>query len=280
MLLVSLSCTRPGGDGLFEKAEGRGVVPPELEEASALVASYGNPDMLWTLNDSGNPAEIFLIDDRGAIVMACTLQKVKNRDWEDIAIGPGPGRSKYLYIGEVGDNEAKYDYKYLYRLAEPTFRGERGISIEKFDILVVSLPDGKRDMEAIAIDQATGDLYLISKREEQVHLYRSPAATLVPGDTLVPEKVCTLPFHNVVAADFSPDAKELLVKTYDEIHYWPRPDSLSIPQVLQTTPISLAYKREPQGEAIAWALDGMGFYTLSESVEGQAATLYFYKKVK
>ncbi|MEQ8425579.1 MAG: hypothetical protein RIA63_12770, partial [Cyclobacteriaceae bacterium] len=187
------------------------------------------------------------------IVLTCKLMNIKNREWEDISKGPGPNDStKYLYIGEIGDNDAKYDSKYLYRVVEPTFKGDKKISIEEIETFVINLPDGKRDMETITIDQTTGDLYLISKREENVNVYLARASTLVPGDTLVPEKIGILPFHNVVAANFSQDSKEILIKTYDEIYYWNRPDSLSIQQVLQNDPIKLNYRSEPQGESIAW----------------------------
>ncbi|MFZ1807035.1 MAG: hypothetical protein WAU36_07440 [Cyclobacteriaceae bacterium] len=282
-ILLLLLCTNCKKDrsGLFEKAENRGKVSGDLEEASGLVASYQNPGKLWTLNDSGNPADIFLLNDKGEIEMTCKLKKIENRDWEDIAIGPGPNDGiKYLYVGEIGDNEAKYEYKYLYRLEEPTFDGNKKTSIDKIDTLVISLPDGKRDMESITIDQVTGDLYLFSKREENINIYRSVASALIPGDTLVPEKIGTLPYHNVVAVDFTPDSKELLIKTYDEIYYWSKPDSLSIQQVLLQDPILLNYKREPQGESVAWSLDGSGFYTLSETTKDTIGKLYFYKRAK
>lgn len=266
---------------LFEKGSIRGKVSFDLEEASGLVASYANPDYLWTVNDSGNPAEIFLINGKGEIVMVCKLEKAHNRDWEDITIGPGANEdTKYLYVGEIGDNDAKYDYKYLYRLAEPVFNKDKKITLDKYDTLVISLPDGKRDMESITIDESTGDLYMISKREEQVNLYYVSASALIPNDTIVPNKIGVLPFHNVVAVDFTANAREILIKTYDEIYYWNRPDSLSIQQILMTEPILLNYKREPQGESIAWTLDGDGFYTLSESVDNEKAKLYFYKRAK
>lgn len=253
-----------------------------LEEASGLVASFANAGYLWTINDSGNGSEVFLINERANIVMTYELTGIKNRDWEDISIGPGQDEdSKYLYVGEIGDNDARYEYKYLYRLKEPVFDGtEDNRSIEKIDTLVIKLPDGKRDMESMAIDQRNGDLYMISKREQQVNVYNVLAQQLVPGDTIVPEKIGTLPYHNVVAVDFTSDAGELLMKTYDAIYYWPRPDSLSIQQVLSTEPVLLDYESEPQGESLAWTVDGSGFYTLSESVDKKKAHLYFYKKVK
>lgn len=279
---ITISCSQQNAKSdLFEKARACGEVSIKLEEASGLTASYSNSGYLWTINDSGNAAEIFLIDDKAKIAMTCKLTGIKNRDWEDITIGPGPcENSKYLYVGEIGDNEAKYEYKYLYRLPEPIFDGtEQNRLIEKIDTLVISLPDGKRDMESMVIDQTTGDLYLISKREENVNVYYVTAHQLIPGDTIVPEKIETLQFHNVVAVDFTADASELLLKTYDEIYYWKRPDSLSIQEVLSTKPVRLDYESEPQGESLAWTVEGDGFYTLSESVDKKSAQLYFYKRI-
>lgn len=279
LIFGSQSCKRTETNKsiLFDKAESKGRISRELEEASGLTASISNPGYLWTLNDSGNPAEIFLLNDKADIVMTCKLGGIKNRDWEDLTILKTDSVN-YLYIGEIGDNEAKYDYKYLFRVKEPVYEGVKKISIGDITTYLIQLPDGKRDMESIAIDQLTGDMYLISKREDQVNVYLQRQRDFVEGDTLEPKKIMTLPYHNVVAANFSFDGKELLVKTYDEIYYWRIADSVSIAQTLRQEPVLLDYKPEPQGEAIAWALNGEGFYTLSESVHDERAKLYFYKR--
>src|SRR5687768_3714989 len=65
-----------------------------LREPSGLAASATNAGFLWAHNDSGNPAEVFLIDDKLNIKLICTLQGATNRDWEDIAVGPGPEPGK------------------------------------------------------------------------------------------------------------------------------------------------------------------------------------------
>ncbi len=281
LLLMLLSCNRQQAhkSDLFEKAEIRGRVPTKIEEASGLVASVANPGYLWTHNDSGNPAEVFLLNDKAEIVMTCKLENAKNRDWEDLTLGQVPGEEGYyLYIGDIGDNDAKYPLKYIYRFAEPVYTGDDKISIEKFDTLIIQLPDGARDAESLATDHKTGDLYLISKREEIVNVYWMPEASLIAGDTLVPEKITVLPYRNIVAADFSFSGNELLIKTYNEILYWSLSDSTTIMQALKTEPVYLTYKPEPQGEAIAWSLDFTGFYTLSESVHGERAKLYYYKR--
>lgn len=276
---VSCEKTNKPKSNLFSSGVSKGRVSDKLEEASGLVASVANPGHLWVINDSGNEPEVYLIDGKADVVLTCKLEKIKNRDWEDIAIGKAPGSDEpYVYVAEVGDNAARYEFKYLYRFEEPVLAEGEKISIEDVQTLVISLPDGARDMEATAIDHLTGDLYLVSKREENVSVYSVPFALLNAGDTLVPKKITTLPYNGVVAADISFDGKEILVKTYDEIFYWTTGDSLNVVQTIQLPETNLNYSPEPQGESIAWALDGKGFYTLSESKDGEAAKLYFYKR--
>jgi hypothetical protein len=134
-------------------------------------------------------------------------------------------------------------------------------------------------MEAMTIDHATGDLYMVSKREENVNVYLLDNNFILKSDTLVPTMLTTIPYFNTVAIDFSFDSKEILLKTYDEIYYW-KLDTVSIAQTLSSPPIKLDYEKEPQGESIAWNLDGSGFYTLSESTDHSRGRLYFYKKAK
>ncbi len=275
---LSCSSRSQNHSDLFTKGTSKGKVFRKLEEASGLAASMVNPGYLWTHNDSGNPAEVFLINEKAETVLTCKLEKGLNRDWEDIAVGPGSTRgTHYLYIGEIGDNNARHKYKYLYRFDEPVLGLKKEIEITDFETLVIQLPNGKRDMESIAVDHTTGDFYFISKREEQVIIYRA-LFPLTPADTIVPQIIGTLPYHNVVAADFSLDADELLIKTYEEILYWKRAKNQALDQVLLSPPTKLTYHHEPQGEAIAWALDGSGFYTLSESTKQERAHLYFYKR--
>ena len=107
-------------DTPFESQQSLGVVGGELREASGLVASIINPGYLWTHNDSGNSASIYLLNEKGQIVMKCKLKNTVNRDWEDITIGPGPEEGiNYIYVADIGDNNAVYSYKILYRIKEP-----------------------------------------------------------------------------------------------------------------------------------------------------------------
>jgi hypothetical protein len=265
---------------LFNQGKETGQVAQQLYEASGLVESFTNPGHLWTINDSGNPAEVFLIDSLAKTKIVCTLKDATNRDWEDIAIGPGPDPAKkYLYVAEIGDNNAVYDYKYIYRFEEPSLKDGEVQIIAKAEKITVVLPDGKRDTETLMIDPSTNDLYIVSKREENVNMYlaKYPFA----NDTLRPQKVLTLPFNKIVAGSISLDGQEVLLKNYDKIFYWKREGEKTLIELLARKAKEIPYDREPQGEAICWTNDASGFYTLSETPDGKPlAKLRFYKRLK
>jgi hypothetical protein len=276
LLLILVSCSKKEKDSLFEPQKSVGTAGKKLREASGLVASISNPGYYWTINDGKNPADIFLLDENATVVMTCKLKNIFNRDWEDIAIGPGPEEGiNYLYVADIGDNEARYPYKILYRIQEPEFSNKK-IEIGKIDTLVFSLPDGPRDTEAIMVDPITNYFYVISKREHSVRLYEIKSPFL--SDTLQVEEVAQLPFNNIVAANVSADGSEVLMKNYREIYYWKRMDNESMLSLLKREPIRLNYTPEPQGEAIAWKRDGSGFFTLSESTGDRGSSLFFYKR--
>lgn len=208
--------------------------------------------------------------------MMCKLKNVVNRDWEDITIGPGPEEGvNYLYVADIGDNDAVYPYKILYRFKEPEL-SERKIEIEDIDKLVFKLPDGTRDSEAIMVDPITHYFYIISKREKSVRLYeiKFPLAS----DTLQAVALGKLPLRDIVAASISSDGSEVLLKNYGYIYYWKRDGDESILNLLQRDPVKIKYEPETQGEAIAWKRDGTGFYTLSESGLITQADLFFYMR--
>jgi hypothetical protein len=252
----------------------------ELEEASGLVASQANPGYFWTINDSENGADVFLVDQKMDIKLICKLRGKTNRDWEDVAIGYDPQTNKnYIYVAEIGDNNAKYLHKMIYRFEEP-IKGDSSvltINQEQIQQIVFQLPEGAKDTEALMIDPLTHDIYIISKREMPVHVYRLAYPQSLK-DTLVAEPIITLPFTQATAANFSLDGKELLIKNYDSIFYFSRESNETVSQMLMYRPKVLNYIPEPQGESIAWALDGSGYYTISEKVTGRKSNLLFYKR--
>ena len=272
----------------FSEPVDRGALDnPEIVEASGLVASRKNAPALWTHNDSGGQHKVYLISDSGKTQATYVLAGVTSRDWEDIAIGPGPEEGEtYVYVGEIGDNDAQYPVKKIYRFIEPT-ASERTVvdTIWQVDVLSVAYPDGARDAETLLVDPFTKDVYILSKRERFVGIYRAPFPQRTDElDTL--EKVGQVPREQVgileqlVGGDISPDGKGVLLKSYIKVFYWHRDnEQVSIVELLQREPQSLPYRPEPQGEAIGFASDGSGYFTLSERQSGLEPHLYFYARV-
>ncbi|HYG18888.1 MAG TPA: hypothetical protein VD816_08160 [Ohtaekwangia sp.] len=248
----------------------------KLDEISGIAASINNPGMMWAHNDSQNGTEVFLLDDKLNIGMTCELMGIENRDWEDIAVGPGPVDGKnYVYVGEIGDNSAKYQFKRIYRFEEPKMQqpGEK-VALTEFESIIFKLPS-KKDTETLMIDPLTRNLYIVSKREEPVFVYEIvyPYST---SDTLLAREVLSLPLTQIVGGDISPDGKKVLLKNYEYVYYWDNPSGKSFPDVLRDKPLDVPYEEEPQGESITWARDGSGFYTLSEQSKTEKAYLFFY----
>jgi hypothetical protein len=232
----------------------------KLDEVSGLAASINNPGLLWAHNDSGNGAQVFLLDQNINIVETYTLQGVENRDWEDIAVGPGPDSTKnYVYVGEIGDNSAAFQLKHVYRFEEPIVGGrEKNITVTDFDTITFQLPDLRKDTEALLIDPKTKDLYIISKSEEPVFVYQLKYP-YSKKDTLTALQVGSLPLTQIVAGDFSPDGSEILMKNYDHIYYWKNSSNKTVPELLREIPLHVPYEVEPQGESITGLVITLGF---------------------
>lgn len=250
----------------------------KLKEVSGIAASVNNPGYIWAHNDSQNGTEVFLVDTHLKIALTCKLAGVENRDWEDIAVGPGPIDGKnYVYVGEIGDNDGKYRFKRVYRFEEPVLdETTKSINVVSFDTIIFRLPK-KKDTETLLIDPTNKNLYVVSKRENPVHLYelQYPYST---RDTLNAKEVLSLPLTQIVSGDISPDGKQVLLKSYEFVYYWSNPSGKPLLELLKEKPEEVPYEEEPQGESITWATDGSGFYTLSEQNIAADTYLYFYER--
>ncbi|MFC1508902.1 kelch repeat-containing protein [Candidatus Omnitrophota bacterium] len=249
-----------------------------ISEASGIAASRKNEDVLWTHNDSGDSNRIFALDTQGRHLGVYTIEGADNRDWEDMAVGPGPVAGQhYIYIGEIGDNSAQHDLKLIYRVPEPDVHANQSpidTTITGVETITFQYPDGNRDAETLMVDPLTKDIYVVSKREYSVRVYLAtfPQSTT---ETIILDHAATLPLSLMVGGDISASGLEILMKSYDYMFYWSRTPEQSLPQVLENEPVIVPYIREPQGEAVCWASDGMGYYTISEEYQ-RSAHLYFY----
>jgi hypothetical protein len=317
-LLLTWGCEKKGqltgnedvlvvNETLFEQGVPLGELgSKELSEASGLAASANNPNLLWAHNDGGDQARLFLIDSQAHWKATVWFDSVENRDWEAMAVGPGPVTGKnYVYAGDIGDNKAQHKFKFIYRVEEPVVNWQRksDTTITRIDRLKFQYPDGPRDAESLMVDPLTRDIYIISKREEKVNLYRLPypqsttenitaELTLAKlefnqheekvysqhGDEKLTNGYHSDYYNQIVSANISKDGSELLIKSYSSVYYWKRNQGESIADMIKRMPTRLPYIPEPQGEAITFAVNGKGYFTLNEKLGKNPQRLFFYKR--
>ena len=238
-----------------------------ITEASGIVASRKNPGILWVHNDSGNSARIYALNFEGELLRTCRIEGVRCRDWEDIAIGPGPDKLRdYLYIGDIGDNRARYSSITIYRVPEPKVDPNStltDIEIGLAETIELIYPDGPKDAETLMVDPDNGDIYIISKRKVFCQVFRAASAQLTEKPVRL-SQVAVLPWALAVGGDISPDGKYIIVRSLSHASLWVRQKDKPLRQAFRQKPFNIKLMPEPQGEAVCFDAKGRGFYTLSE----------------
>lgn len=278
-----------------------------LDELSGIAVSPDQPGVLFVHNDSGDSSRFFAIAPDGALKAIFHFQgeptsRLGVRDVEDIAIGPGPDSGvNYIYLGDIGDNRAERGFVTVYRIKEPVVPGTASGSaaipgsngptagaVPHFELaaepLYLNYPDGARDAETLMVDPLLRQLYIVSKREDSVHVYSTPL-DFDPRATRTLVRNAKLHFPGlerwITAGDISQKGDQILIKSYTGVFYWRRrlsqADTATGPEpvwmALQRPYILQPYEPERQGEAIGFSTDANGFYTISE---GRRPKLYYY----
>lgn len=298
LVLISLllhGAAAPSGAACPIIKQGRrvGTVPASaLSELSGVAAARRTTGILWTHNDSGDSARVFAITTAGALRGTYTLSGANATDWEDIAIGPGPEAAKtYLYVGDTGDNNSERSSITVYRVEEPAVPLTGGaVNQTLTGVTAINLvyPGGaKRDAETLLSDPTNGDLYLVTRDrggEGFARVFRKPAPHS-SGSATTLTQVTTLagvPDMLVKGGDISPDGRLIALRHHrsdngnGQVRLWRRADGTTIADALAQSPCSIDTLNEPQGEALGFAADGTGFYTLTE---GTNSPINFYPRI-
>lgn len=244
-------------------------VTPLIREASGIADSKKNPGYVWVEEDSGNPPQLTLLKHNGNVQKTVYLKGATNRDWEDIVLS-----GSNLYVGEIGDNNATYAAYAFYVFPEPDVSTD---TVSSFQKVSFRYPDGSHDAEAFLVDPSTGDIYIITKRDNPSRIYKL-AAPLSTTSINIAQAMGSLTYNGVVSATLSSDAKEMIIKTYFGLNYYTKTGSDKIEDALQKAPKAIPYQVEQQGEAVCFAVANTGYFTLSESLSGSPVQLYFYKR--
>ena len=249
-----------------------------ISESSGLVASRTTPGAYWTHNDSGDGPFIYAIDTRGESLGTFRVNGAQNRDWEDIAAGPGPQANKsYLYLGDIGDNDSVRPEVIVYRVAEPAlsattskFTKSRPGTTEPAEAISLKYPDGAHDAEALLVHPRTGNIYIVTKvviANPGVYEAVAPFTTGKQitmrriGETHVPSI-----FGGVVTGgSISLDGRRVALCDYFQGYELVLPASSSnFDDIWKQKMLGFDLGKRKQGESITYRLDGKALLATSE----------------
>jgi len=262
-----------------------------IDEASALTRSHRSTDVLWTLNDSGGDADIYALNTQGELLatVGLTGAGVMNQDWEDMASFT-QGDKHFLLIGDVGDNFAWRPHVTLYLIEEPVLPAatdsDKPLKAAVVQSFRVQLPNGPRDIEAIAVASDENAAYLITKRDNRPALYRVSLAyaadTAITDVTASDLGAISIPradrnngyFNWVTAMDFSESGRWAYVSTLSHGYRYARAAGQSWQQALQQQPIAFSQPRLTQieGGCFDWR-DEQQLFVISENLPAKMARI-------
>lgn len=269
---------------MLDNSYGR-IEDPLLSEASGLAVSRRRDNRLWTINDSGGDAALYMLNERGTYLGRVGITGAVNFDWEELATFDYEGRP-HLLIADVGDNPSLRPSVTLYIVEEPVFAGPRPPLNARVPVRWMQefvYEDGPRDCESVAVDPDTGKALLISKRTEPPILYELPLGPEYAGERLVAKRVVAvtglpvpldkqkLPdnrfgkfsFQNT-ALDISSDGRSAAVLTYGATWLFTRNFDEDWASAFARDPELVATPFMVQAESLAFTPDGRSLFITSE----------------
>lgn len=251
------------------------VDEPALDEVSGIVASREHDDIFWVHNDSGDIARFFAIDTRGEVRGVYQLQGVTARDWEDLAIGPGPDGSPWLYLGDIGDNDEVRTGIVVHALPEPdtlsgTITDPTLVTAESYPL---TYPDGVFDAETLLLEPDRSLVIITKSRIGQSGVYRARPPHLT-DELRTLERVAEIVLgiepipgdRRATGGDLTPDGTLFALRTNQHVWLWPLAPDEPLESALLRPPCLAPSPAEPQGEALGFDVDPPTFWTLSEGI--------------
>lgn len=217
--LVACSCNpqtvTPQGD--FPKSIQKNLIQtgyisnPSIKESSGVITCGYDTNLFWTHNDGARPV-LYAIDKTGQTHAQFVITGVALIDWEDIARDDAGN----LYIGDIGNNDARRAILAVYRIKEPDPAKKSGaVNVDRS--WRIAFADKPFDCESLFIWK--GDAYVISKvfNDAQAEIYKFNLNDTNNPITL--RFVARLPVKSpVTGADISPDGSLLAMTAKNGVY--------------------------------------------------------------
>ncbi len=244
------------------------VDDPRAIELSGLVATAdGYVSQIDSQFESDQVRIVYL--DNSCRVTRTVGYPTAPRDPEDLALAP----DGTLWVADIGDNvgaQTRRPSVALWRV--PSGGGAPVINR-------LTYPDGPHDAEALLFAGDGRPVIVTKELGGTAYLYQ-PTGPLEPGTTAgvlmrrvgefrptsagAANSLGALGETVVTGAATSPDRRRVALRTYTAAYEWDVPDGDVVKAITTGAPRFTPLPDEPQGEAIAYTVDGRDFLTLSD----------------
>lgn len=252
------------------------VASTAIVEPSGLAASRITPGAIYVHNED-TTAVVAISATNASTLGTFNVANVTPADWEDVATGPCPTGS-CIYMGDIGRSSANFPTPpstfAVYRIPEPNIGAGQtsgSLTAEKFPF---QYPDTPKDAESIMVHPTTGDIYVITKSSTGLSkVYKFPQPLPAPGTMTTLQFVANLQLPTTSDVNFSyatsaaihPCSNRFILRTYRTVYEFRAAAGAAFETAFAAAPVTLTDTVEGQGEAIEYAADGSGYFTMSES---------------
>ena len=216
LLIILINCSNYGQLDIVTR------LPNVLREVSA-VQTIQNSDLIWMINDGGNPHRLYGVSRKGKIEKELIIN-AKNEDWEDLT-SDDEGN---LYIGDFGNNNSKRKDLVILKIKHADLQKDEDIDVQRIRFYFPEqkkFPPKKKqryfDTESFIF--LNGYLYLftrsrVSDNYGKTSLYKIPAkkgnhaAEYISSFTF-----CNLLNCSITSAAISNDDKRIVLLSSDTV---------------------------------------------------------------
>ncbi len=166
----------------------RTLTDSRIIESSGLARSGWTSGVLWTHNDSGGGPVVYALSAKGATLAAYTVTGASAHDWEGMASARS-GSTRYIYVGDIGDNGKKRTTIAVHRVVEPSTLRNGSLTPTTWTF---RYPDGPHNCETLLVQPGTLRIYLVTKDSAGGAVYVAPASPSTTGVNVL-TKVASAP---------------------------------------------------------------------------------------
>ncbi|MGW1344923.1 hypothetical protein ACWCOV_28030 [Kribbella sp. NPDC002412] len=226
-----------------------------ITESSGLAKGH-KYELWWTVNDSGDRARVFGVDNTGKVRMVLGF-KADVQDVEAVAVD-GDGT---IYIADIGDAKANRDQIEIYTIPEPAELADNtNVTYHRYDF---TYPDGAHDAETLLVEPGTNQLFIVTKSTKGAGaIYAAPPSPSRQGTNEL-TKLAPAPAGTFTDGTFLPDGQRVVLRTYTGIS--------TIAWGETPTLVASATVSASQGESVAVGPDDQ---TVLAGTEGADSPVY------